>query len=322
MKKDIKFYRTIEKYYNMVGGGDEDASASASADQTVYKHESMSGPLKLVFQTLKMGAEEIPFAGEIVAVISVIISTAGFFRALTKILQTSSDMTRLVKKMSFKNGLDDCQSLVQTLTDDEITVLCQFVPKLSGDLRSCIADWVSTIPQVGPVMALIVSQKSDYDSVAKMYGKLPDSAKSLFQDPDQLIVSCNQMIEGIRKEMLPDVQPEVQPEVQEEEIQSGSGIMDTITSGISSGINKSVELAHDTLIRVTAPTRYALHLVGLDTLVVGKTLDYINNILSPSVAVSAEALKTIFPLFFIFLLIEDRCKQTQEINYSSKNPAI
>lgn len=332
MQQEIEKYHTIARYYDLVGGDDIKSSPSSVAtpapeSKNTYVHTKMSKPMSMLLQTLKLSAEEVPFAGEAVAVINVVVSTASFFSVLKKTIDSSQHMKSLISKMTFANGPDDCQKLVDSFTNEDLQVLCQFIPKLSANLRNCISDWISTIPELGPVLAVVVNNESDYDKVKAMYDSLPESTKKLFQNPDQLIIMCDQMIEAIRSDLLgiqaqPETPPPSQPQTQSssppppqppsqpQPPQTGAGFFSTISSGISSVTTFVGDQTRKTFQRVTAPTMYALHLMGIDKVIVNTTLHYIDRVLAPSVAKSAETLKIVFPLFFVFLIVENKCNSS------------
>jgi hypothetical protein len=286
-------YDILTEYYhvygNMIGGGSNPPNQSKKMPESV----------KLFLQTLKLSAEEIPVAGEIVALSNVIISSSMLFIKLMDMIKQSAEMKALVEQLSFKNGPDDCVKLVTQLTDDEIYVMCQFVPQILDDLKLTISDWISTIPNVGPVMALVVQRNATFESVNKMYTDMPQSTKDLFQNPDKLIVMGDELIEKIRQDLIGS--ETTKPE------QSAGSFTSAITSGLGKVASLSANIAEKGLIISTAPTRFILRTVGLDKLVIGKTLEYFDMVLKPSLVGASECMKLIFPLFFVFLIVGDKC---------------
>lgn len=302
-------YDILTEYYhiygNMIGGSKDDKGGPSNNDKQIKK---MPESVKLFLQSLKLSAEEVPVAGEIVALANVIISSSILFIKLMDMIKESSEMKSLVEKLSFKNGPDDCVKLVTLLTDDEIYVLCQFVPQILDDLKLTISDWISTIPNVGPIMALVVQRNATFETVNKMYTDLPQSTKNLFQNPEQLITLSDQMIEKIRQDLLPSVASK--PE------QSAGSFTSAITSGLGKVASLTTTIAEKGLIISTAPSRFILRTVGLDKVVINKTLEYFDKVLKPSMVGASECMKLIFPLFFVFLIIGDKCNLPQTTGQS------
>ena len=303
----INEYETLTSYYKLYGKYCDHVCGRAIFKNSIVdmnggadvKSKSMPEPVKLFLQTLKLTSEEIPVVGELISVINVIISSSVLFTELMELINQSVELKTIIDRLTFKNGIDDCVKLIDSFTDDDFVVLCTYAPQLLDLLKLNISDWISTIPNVGPVLALAIQRNATFKSVSEMYSNLPQNIKDLFQDPDQLIILGDQMIEIFRIDLLPTNINQSN----ENNLEGGS-----ISSKLSDLAQKTKNMSETILIRSTAPTRYVLNKLGTDKIIINKTLEYFDKVLKPSLVGSSECLKIILPLFFILLIIDDSGK--------------
>lgn len=273
-----------------------------SKKELQYIKKSMPKFLKTTLSVIKYGTEEIPILGEVESLINVILSTSAFFNELMSLIE-SKDVFKKLLEINFDSGPSGVKTqynnILPDISDDDKKIICKYLPQLFNKLKTNIEDWISTIPEAGPVMAIVFENTNiiSFDSFNDIFYGLPEGAQHLFQNPELLHKLMNKFIKYIRKALG---------------VKKAGNILKYATTFASDTVSKSAKVGlsmADAQFKIaTKPIMTSLKILGVDQLIVNKTLKYMNKVLHPTINVSVKALKIIFPLFFVLLIANNDCQ--------------
>jgi hypothetical protein len=284
-----------------------------SINQKAGKKGKIPGFLRRILQTLKYGTEEVPVAGEAEALISTLLSTSQFLISLKRFMRSHRVITKLLK-INFNEGPrgvnQQFNEMLQDMTNEEITIVCNILPDLFEKIKITICDWISIIPEVGPAIALVITNTNvmNFKDFNEIYIGLPDGAKYLFEHPHHLHKIVNDLIIHIQHQLGVSVHTYRH---KSRYVHKGGSLLSSLSHVASKQMegytSRASTVAGTAFGNVTRPSMTVLHAVGLDEVVVNKILNYIKYVLRPATRNSVIALKIIFPLFFTILLANDKC---------------
>lgn len=317
-KKYVKYKIKYIELNKQIASGKKSSSKSSKSHKSskfkklFYKKKTMPTFLKKVLMVIKYGSEEVPILGEVEAFINVALSTVQFFNDLMSILNSKEVFKKLLK-VNFIDGPHGVQNqyveILGELPDEEKQIICTYLPQLFDKLKTNIEDWISTIPEAGPatVLAFEALNIISFNGFTEIFEGLPKEAQDLFKHPENLKKLMNKFIHHIYKSLgVKEIHSHVKKH------HKGSGLIKFATSIASSQVKsytkQGMDIADKQFNIASAPIILGLKAVGLDQLVVNKSIHYMNKVVNPSINVSIKALKIIFPLFYMALLANDDCK--------------
>jgi hypothetical protein len=302
LKYKLKYIKLQEELNIQNANGKKKHKKKNSKKKLQYIKKSMPKFLKTTLSVIKYGTEEVPILGEVESLINVILSTSSFYNALMSLIE-SKDVFKKLLEINFDSGPSGVKTqyndIWPDISDDDKKIICEYLPQLFNKLKTNIEDWISTIPEVGPAMALVFENTNviSYDTFNDIFDGLPEDAQNLFQNPELLHKLMNKFIKYIRGALG---------------VKKAGNILKYATKLASDTVSSSAKVGlsmADTQFKIaTKPIMTSLKILGVDQIVVNKTLKYMNKVLNPAINVSIKALKIIFPLFFTLLLANDDCQ--------------
>jgi len=267
--------------------------------------QSIPKPIKKLILLLKYGTEEIPFIGEIEALLFTIMSTKEVYQNIMTILD-GKEITKLLT-ITLENGQEDLVEQFNTIYDDmsdELKeVICKQVPDIYDSVETFICNWISTIPGIGPATALIIQNSNvlNFDSFSSMYKKLPNKIKKLFETPEYLNTVINTFETNIRSLLI--------NKKTDNDSQDGGSFFSNIrkkANNIKGDIVSNVSYYKE---KTLEKTNNIKNNIKNSAKMIGDKIisNYFDNVLNPAVKISTKALKLLFPLFFSLLLLKEKC---------------
>jgi hypothetical protein len=293
--KYLKYKHKYIKLKNQIASG-----KSYKIKKLIYKKKKIKMPiyLKKLLSVIKYGSQEIPIIGNVQSLINVSLSTESFYKVLMSILKSEKVFKKLLT-INFKNGpngvKEDYDNLWIKLTVNEKEIICSILIDIFDKLKTSIEDWISTIPQAGPaaVIAFELLNVISFNGFSEIFEGLPPEAQELFTNPENIRILMNQFINYIYKTL----------NVKKPKHYKGGGILKSITSFASDQVNselkETVKIADKQFKTISAPWMKTLKALGLDAIIVNKSIKYINKYIVPPMI---KSIKIIFPLFFMSLL--------------------
>lgn len=288
-KKYIKYKIKYNRLKKIVGGTD-----------------SIPKPLKKLISVLKFGTQQIPFIGEIEALLVTIMSTKDLFENIMTILN-GKEIKQLLT-ITLENGQEDLVEQVNTIYDNMSEqvqeAICAQIPDVYESIETFICNWISTIPHIGPATALIIQNSNalNFDSFSNIYKKLPDNMKEIFEKPETLVLIINNFEINIKKLLNKKVDKDSEQtneatEEPDEELEGGGIFSDMKKKALNKTKNLRAQIKKRALDMKDNIADIGYKLIS----------NYFIKILNPAVKLSSKALKLFIPLFFSLLYLKDKC---------------
>lgn len=232
--------------------------------------------MNILIKSLKISSEEIPYGGEIISIIDVIEKSSNLLDIFSKTINKNVEYKELMSKLSFNNGPEGLVKILNKMNESDKLILKNVFLKLKDPINNIISSWISTIPEIGPVLSEGIIRIVNYNSLTLLYNKLPLNAKTIFENPDTLIELSKNLLINIKNSL-------------KGQSQSGGNMFSNLIT------------------RATAPTMEGLKLLGLDDIVINETIKHLEYVLDPSSKNASKLLKMVFPLFFgYYYIIKDQ----------------
>ena len=297
------------KYYNMEDYNHLDYKYKYNKYKNKYillKNQLAGGelpkPVSVFLSGLKYGSMEIPYAGELSSLFFTILSTSELMSSIMQIINSNKALIKLAE-INFYNGpagvVEQFNKIWASLSPIEYKLFCSSIPLIFNKINKAFSNWISTIPTVGPPIAFMLENTKvlTFSHMNEIYKGFPDSAKKLFQHPEELNTIIDAFINHIRKILNVD--------------KKGGSLLSSLSSSVT---NKIGQFGQQGLSKVESqfkiaskPAMFALKVAGVDKTVVNSVLDYTIKTIKPATKISIEGLKIIIPLFYTLLLITDKC---------------
>ena len=285
-----------------------------------------------VFDLIKLGIQTIPGVGTGFAIFDFILMINTFYVRFNNIINSSSAL-KTITKIKLKSKDNSGPKYVkqqfielwnsEELSSDQKEFLCKNIKVLIKYIIKLIANFVATIPTIGPIMSAYLLNSNNvltFDNVTIMFNNLPDEAKEILLDADKIRETVNLIIvqinkkysnDGVSIKQIPPPNQNIKKKKNKPK-QKGKGIVSSLVSQYSEQITQNmpdVSKYQKTAIKSLQPAIKIGNTLGLN--VVGSQVtNFIMNQIRPGVYKSIDFINRIFPLLFTLLLIDesDDCK--------------
>jgi hypothetical protein len=263
---------------------------------------------------LKLASKEIPLAGQVLALIDVMVTNATFLKNLVE-LQSSSEIIRRVRTIHFQNGPDGVkEQFGQLCPPSQCGEYCNVISLLYEDLLDALCGFVETIPTVGPVVSLAIRKEAGFQMLSSIYSGLPEDSRLLFQNPERLVPIVEQVMSRIYDTMGVDAPPQTgglsrwASNLANKALTATTMVASTLVTHEVGKIASNLNMVTSVGKKFTRPVMMGLKVAGIDQVLIDQVDKFVIEVLRPATIDAIEALKIIFPLFFALLCIADRCK--------------
>jgi len=270
--------------------------------------------LVLPLKGITLASKEIPVGGQALALIDVILTNAEFIVAFLELLNSTGILKQFLK-INFQKGPEgvklEFEKLWVKIPPTQYAFYCAAIPKIYDPLENAICKWIETIPVAGPPASLIIQSSAGFKLLNSIYIGLPLEARLLFQNPDNL----NQIVDKLTvviHETLNLKTPQIAGALMDFASNLAHKTLTTTTSVASNVVGKEMEKKMNIARKLgkvaSKPVMVGLEKVGLDRIISEKVTEYMDKVLRPATKSAIKSLKVIFPLFFILLCLNDKCR--------------